>query len=68
MKVISAEVSLVIIVSWVVVSLPLLTVKEVALEAKTVRLAVTMMGGVTGILTIAAEKANKILRSVQMTK
>ena len=49
-------------------SLPLLTVKEVALEAKTVRLAVTMMGGVTGILTIAAEKANKILRSVQMTK
>ena len=49
-------------------SLALLTVKEVALEAKTVRLGVTTMGGVTGISIIAAEKANKILRSAQMTK
>ena len=49
-------------------SLALLMVREVALEAKTVRLGVRTMGGATGILIIAAEKANKISKSVKMTK
>ena len=43
-----------------------LTVKAAALEAKIVKLGVIMMGGATGILTIAAEKASKISNLVKM--